>query len=167
MSALGETRARPFELRIDPRYEGVSAADLDEQYELASEIRDQTSRANNAVITIHEIHSQLEMRLEDNDNAALAGSAERLLEGMGAIEEELYQVRNQSGQDPLNFPIKLNNRLASLRRSVENGDARPTAGAYKVFEELSAELDGHMEALHALLAALNRALVDAGLEAIE
>ena len=63
------------------------------------------------------------------------------------IEEALYQTKNESGQDPLNFPIRLNNRLASLRRSVENGDAKPTDGAYTVFGELSAELDGHLEAL--------------------
>jgi hypothetical protein len=67
-------------------------------------------------------------------------------------------VRNQSNQDPLNFPIELNNRLASLRRSVETGDAKPTDAAYRVFEELSAELDGQ-------LAALNRAL-GADLEAL-
>ena len=56
-----------------------------------------------------------------------------------------------SGGHPLNFPIKLNNRLASLQRSVENGDARPTDGAYKVFQGLSGELEVHLEALkHAL-----------------
>ena len=56
-----------------------------------------------------------------------------------------HQAKNQSGQDPLNFPIKLNNRLASLRRSVENaGDAKPTDGAYLVFNELSQELEQHL-----------------------
>jgi hypothetical protein len=49
-------------------------------------------------------------------------------------------VRNQSSHDPLNFPIKLNNKLASLMRVVESGDYMPTAGSYKVFEELKAEL---------------------------
>ncbi len=65
--------------------------------------------------------------------------SEDIIKQLSDIEEALYQVKNQSGQDPLNFPIKLNNRLASLRRSVENGDAKPTDGAYKVFEELSKE----------------------------
>jgi hypothetical protein len=70
---------------------------------------------------------------------------------MAQIEEELYQVKNQSGQDPLNFPIKLNNRLASLRRSLEDGDAKPTDGAYLVFKELSAELDGLLNDLEQTL----------------
>jgi hypothetical protein len=83
-----------------------------------------------------------------------------------AIEEDLYQVKNQSGQDPLNFPIKLNNRLASLRRSMENGDAKPTDGAYKVFNELSAELEQHLgklnQTLSSNLANINQLLKKAG-----
>jgi hypothetical protein len=51
----------------------------------------------------------------------------------------------------LNFPIKLNNRLAALERSVETGDARPTAGSYQVYKELSTELDQQLTALNALL----------------
>jgi hypothetical protein len=93
------------------------------------------------------------------------------LEQLGAIEQELYQVKNQSNQDPLNFPIKLNNRLASLRRSVENGDARPTDGAYKVFNELSAELDGHLGDLNQVvekdLPKVNAVLMDSGVTPVE
>ena len=70
---------------------------------------------------------------------------------MGVIEENLYQIRNQSGQDPLNFPIKLNNRLAALWRSVETGDAKPTDGSYKVYEELSQELTRELTELDTLL----------------
>jgi len=66
---------------------------------------------------------------------------------LNKIEDDLYQVRNRSGQDPLNFPIRLNNRLAALQRSVESGDARPTAAAYVVFKELSAELDRELALL--------------------
>ena len=70
---------------------------------------------------------------------------------MKVIEEDLYQVKNQSGQDPLNFPIKLNNRFASLRRSIESGQARPTDAAYVVFDELSAELKMHLDKLDQVL----------------
>jgi hypothetical protein len=80
-----------------------------------------------------------------------SAASKELLAGLSRIEEELYQVKNQSGQDPLNFPIRLNNRLAALERSVETGDARPTAGSYQVFKELSAELETQMDALNALL----------------
>ena len=44
----------------------------------------------------------------------------KLVEQMNAIEEDLYQIRNRSGQDPLNFPIKLNNRIASLPVNIHS-----------------------------------------------
>ena len=50
------------------------------------------------------------------------------------MEGEIYQVRNRSNQDPLNFPIKVKNRLASLLSMSERGDGRPGSGMYAVFE---------------------------------
>jgi photosystem II stability/assembly factor-like uncharacterized protein len=150
LTAAGESQTRSLKVRMDPRLEGVTTPDLDEQWRLAMRIRDATSRANEAVIRIREIKSQLEDQESDVSMSFVAALSE--------IEEDLYQVQNQSGQDPLNFPIKLNNRLASLRRSVENGDARPTDGAYLVFEELTAELEEHLTRLEELIRA-NQALV--------
>jgi len=155
---------------MDPRLKGVTLADLQEQFGLAVKIRDRTSAANEAVIRIREVRGQVEDRLQQSNDRQLAEAAERLLAGIGAVEEDLYQVRNRSRQDPLNFPIKLNNRLASLRRSVENGDARPTDAAYVVFEELAAELDAHLVILRGQwdsgLAELNRILRRLGLEPV-
>ena len=73
-------------------------------------------------------------------NTTVSKANQALMMELSSIEENLYQVRNQSSQDPLNFPIKLNNKLASLMRVVESGDYKPTAGSYKVFEELKVEL---------------------------
>ena len=153
LTAAGQTQTHWLEMQIDPRLKDVTAADLEEQFDLAIKIRDRTSAANEAVIRIRDIRAQVEERLADSDDRSLQRDAERLLAKLAAIEQDLYQVKNQSGQDPLNFPIKLNNRLASLRRSVERGDARPTDAAYRVFEELSAELDGHLEKLAGVLEA--------------
>jgi hypothetical protein len=93
------------------------------------------------------------------------------VEDISEIEEALYQVKNRSGQDPLNFPIRLNDRLASLRRSVENGDAKPTNAAYEVFDELSAELAEHLTKLEALvdsgLGAINAELEAEGVSTVE
>jgi hypothetical protein len=49
-------------------------------------------------------------------------------------------VRNQSNQDPLNFPIKINNRLASLLNAVNTGDGKPIGNAPAIFKDLSQEL---------------------------
>ncbi len=151
VSAAGVSETVEFEWTADPRLKGVTTADLEEQFELASKIRDQTSRANEAVIQIRDVRAQLEERLEGASDQRLIASGAKLVEDMTGVEEALYQTQNRSNQDPLNFPIRLNNRLASLRRSVENGDAKPTDGAWAVFEELTGELDGHLETLGELL----------------
>ena len=143
----GITKSAKFNVIMDPRLKGVTGQDLREQFQLASQIRDKTSAANEAVIQIRHIRDQINDRLDKTNDRRIRKMSSDLMGKLTKIEEALYQTKNESGQDPLNFPIRLNNRLASLRRSVENGDAKPTDGAYKVFGELSAELDGLLEAL--------------------
>lgn len=126
LSAGDYSETLDFNVLIDPNLEGVTPEDLNEQFELANQIIAKETAANEAVIEIRKIRG--------------SSSEVSFHEQLTAIEEALYQTKNQSPQDPLNFPIRLNNRLSSLRRSVETGEARPTDAAYRVFEELSAEL---------------------------
>jgi hypothetical protein len=155
-----------FEIKIDPNLKGITKEDLQEQFDLASKIMSKTSTANEAVIKIRDIKSQLSDAKRKISSADYNRTIDPFVKKISAIEEDLYQVKNQSGQDPLNFPIKLNNRLASLRRSVETGDAKPTAGAYKVFKELSDELDQHLSKLDQTLSSdlskINQLLKKAG-----
>jgi hypothetical protein len=72
---------------------------------------------------------------------------------LSAVEEENYQVRNQSGQDPLNAPIKLNNQIAALSGVVASAEAKPTKQSQEVFELLSGLLDAELRRLNALLGA--------------
>lgn len=151
LTAGDYSKTYPFAIKMDPNYKGITEADLKEQFDLAVKIRDKTSMANEAVIKIRETKADLKKKMQNTSTKAEAERINAVMGQLSAIEEDLYQVKNQSGQDPLNFPIKLNNRLASLRRSVESGDARPTDGAYKVFKELSAELDGHLQKLNKVM----------------
>jgi hypothetical protein len=148
LTALGKSHNTDFELEMDPNLEGVTAEDLQKQFDLAIQIRDKVSEANEAVILIRNIRSQAN---ELKASTKVKAQIDEILSKMKVIEEDLYQVQNQSGQDPLNFPIKLNNRLASLQRSVETGQARPTDAAYVVFEELSGELENHLAKLDEVL----------------
>ncbi|MDT0538687.1 VPS10 domain-containing protein [Croceitalea sp. P059] len=141
----------PFSVMMDPNLKGITKADLDEQFTLANNIMQKTSAANEAVIKIREMKAIIVENKEKIGAEVMEKTMTPFMNKISAVEEELYQVKNQSGQDPLNFPIKLNNRLASLRRSVESGDAKPTDGAYKVFKELSAELEGHLGDLNGIL----------------
>lgn len=156
ITAGGQTVTHPFEIRMDPRIKDVSADDVKEEFRLALKIRDQVSRANEAVIRIRALKTQLALADSASDAATKTGKArstahQKLIDRLSAIEEKIYQVRNQSEQDPLNFPIKVNNRLAALENSVEAGDARPTDASYIVFDELSAELQKYLDALDTLL----------------
>lgn len=145
LTAGGQVFTKPFEIRLDPRLKEVTPADVEQQFQLAMMIRNATDKANQAVIQIRKLKDRI------TRGGPVKTANKDLLDRLSRIEEDLYQVKNQSGQDPLNFPIKLNNRLAALERSVETGDARPTAGSYQVFKELSVELDQQLAELDALL----------------
>ena len=149
LSAEGVTQTSPLKIELDPRETNVTQANLEEQFRLASAIRDKTSEANEMVIRIREMKKQIDDRVKKAP--ALNAPAERLSTRLSAVEEELYQVHNRSDQDPLNFPIKLNNQLAALERVVETGDAKPTDQCYAVFKELSAELDAIRQRFDAIL----------------
>jgi photosystem II stability/assembly factor-like uncharacterized protein len=139
LTANGVTETRPFTVSKDPRLTGVTDADLMEQFKLAMEVRDKTSEANEMVIRIREIKKNIAERVKKDPSLDAAG--ERLSTKLSAVEEDLYQVRKRSGQDPLNFPIKLDNQIAALLGVVETGDAKPTDQSYVVFKELSERLE--------------------------
>ncbi len=146
----GVEKSTSFELEMDPNLEGITAEDLQKQFDLAVQIRNKVSEANEGVILIRKVREQA-AQFENSEDSKISAELTAMLEKMKLIEEDLYQVQNQSPQDPLNFPIKLNNRLASLQRSVENGQAKPTDAAYVVFEELSKELAGHLTKLDQII----------------
>ena len=123
------------------------------------------------VIAVRELKKQMEERLKQNSDAALKTACEAFGKKLSAVEEEIYQVRNRSNQDPLNFPIKLNNKLAALERVVESGDGRPNLSSYTVFKELSDRVAAQKAKLDAVLKtdlpALNQLLADRKLKALE
>ena len=73
--------------------------------------------------------------------------ADSLVKPIAVIEEEVYNTKLRSGQDPLNYPIRLNNKIAALQGVIESADNKPTDQTYVVFNELSAKLDAQMPKL--------------------
>lgn len=151
VTANGESRSQKLRIMKDPRLKEFTDADLVEQFTLAMKIRDRLSAANEGVIQTRDVKRQIGERTRQAGDKALTADGDQLSKSFSGVEEELYQVRNRSGQDPLNFPIKLNNRLATLQLFLESGDMRPTAGSRKVFEELSAALDVQLKRLDTLI----------------
>jgi hypothetical protein len=144
--------AEEFNVRIDPRLTGVTQADLEAQSALALRVRDRTSDANRAVIRIRGIREQIDQRLTRTRDPAIRTAADSLKARLSVIENALYQTRLQSNQDPLNYPIRLNNQMAALLGVIESAEARPTRPTMTVFEELSRRLDAQLAALDRLLA---------------
>jgi hypothetical protein len=145
-------QTQTFQVRADPRA-GASPADLEEQYAFLLRIRDKSNEANNAVRTIRNVKAQLAARRATAGNRSAAfDRLARALEGeLSSVEGEIYQVRNRSGQDPLNYPIKLNNQIAALSGVVASAEAKPTKQSYEVFELLSAQLKVQTDQLRPLL----------------
>ena len=167
----GPPQTRDFEVRINPNLDGVTTADLQERFDLAIRIRDRVSEANEAVIRVREIKGQVEERLDETDSEEIAAQADVVEENLGVVEAEIYQVRNQSNQDPLNYPIKLNNKLAALLGVVEGAENRPTAQSHTVFERLSALLEEQLSQMRIVIqrdvGRLNDMLIREGIEPIE
>jgi len=155
----GSTSTQPLMLVKHP-LRNIPDADLTAQYELASRIRDKVNEANDAVIRIRRIKKDIADRVAKDAPNEVKQLATKLTTNLSAVEEEIYQVRNQSNQDPLNFPIRTNNRLASLLRVVQTGEGRPTGNVTPIFEELVAELRAETDKLektiNADLPAFNR-----------
>ncbi|MCY4574484.1 MAG: glycosyl hydrolase, partial [Gemmatimonadetes bacterium] len=167
----GAPQTQDFEVRINPNLDGVTVADLQERFDLAIRIRDRVTEANEAVIKVRDIKGQIDERLEETDNEEIVTQADVVDENLSVVEAEIYQVRNQSNQDPLNYPIKLNNKLAALLGVVEGAESRPTDQSYTVFERLSALLEEQLSQMQIViqrdLGQLNDLLIREGIKPIE
>jgi hypothetical protein len=171
MSVNGQRHTQPLVIVKDPRVT-ASDADLREQFDFLIRIRDKTSQANDAVKLIRNVKAQLadrEKRVPADNRAAFSSAVNSLTSRLSAVEGEIYQVKNQSNQDPLNYPIKLNNKIAALSGVVGSTAARPTSQSYTVFNELSSQLDRQLQAMRSallVLPSINATLRTVGLPVI-
>jgi photosystem II stability/assembly factor-like uncharacterized protein len=156
MTVGGRSETQAFTVVRDPR-STASQAVLDDQFAFLIAVRDKVTQANDAVRRIRNVKAQLAERsaaLPAAQQAAFRTKADALSAQLSAVEAEIYQVKNQSGQDPLNYPIRLNNKIAALAGVAASADARPTDQTREVFRILSAQLDAQLSRLGAALGAL-------------
>ena len=158
---------RTFEVVPDPRSK-ASAADLAAQYEFLVETRDKVSSIHKEVKAVRDFRGQLETLEKRAGGAAdaeagkaLAERVKKLRESMTAIEEKLYQTKNKSEQDPLNYPLRLNDKLSGVYQAASFGANRPTASQIEVRDQLVAKIEAELAALAKLraeeLPAINQA----------
>ena len=119
------------------------------QFEFLIGIRDKLSEMHRAIKDIRAVRSQIRRIIPNlnEEHAGIKDDAETLIKKITVIEEMLYQTKNQSRQDPLNFPIRLNNKLSAVASNAAIGDFRPTDQAVEVRDELVRQTDIELEAL--------------------
>ncbi len=151
-------REEALELRPDPRMELEPGA-LEARFELTLAVRDEVTEVHDAIARLRSVREQAS-GIVDRIRAAgvdagvvgsIAAEADSLADRLTAIEEALIQTRNEAGQDPLNFPPKLDNQLVYLYGHVNAAYGRPTAGSYERWEDLRAEVAPYLAELGAVL----------------
>jgi hypothetical protein len=163
LTADNRVTTAPLIVKRNPWITDVTDADLMAQYQFGRRVRDKATEANKAVIAVRNMKAQLADRQKKAaDDAALKAAGGTLVANASVVEDSVYQVRNQSGQDPLNFPIRVNNRLATLLSMAERGDGRPTTNMPEIFGILSTQLGRYTTRLNQIwatdLVAVNKEL---------
>ena len=154
LNVNGTSQSETFKILPDPRAE-VSVADMQKQYDFISSINETIDKAHQSIKKIRKINENLDAftkKYKDNETTkALVEKAKMMKENFSDIEKALYQTKNRSNQDPLNFPIKLTNKLGHLNSLVSIDDFPPTEQDIAVKNEMTAKINTQLDAFNALV----------------
>ena len=142
-------------------------------FNFMKEVQDKTSEAHQAIIDLRGVRDQIKTfqgRLPEGAPQELKDAGKAIIDGLTEVEEALYQTKNRSRQDPLNFPIRLTNKLAHLNSLTGIGTYKPTAAAYAVKKEITDMIDAELEKYETILRnqvpAYNRMILEQGVNVI-
>ena len=143
----GASREAGFRILGDPRLPNTPE-DYRAQQDFLLEVRDEVSRANQAIIRIRKLKKDLSfLRGKASGHPSLAEDAGAFEQKLSEIENAIHMTKNQSLQDPVNYGIRINNRLAFLLYDSQRGDYPPTEQAVAFFQEVREELSATLRAL--------------------
>jgi len=175
----------PVKVLPDPRSKSTPE-DLAAQLRFLLEVRDKLDATHDAIRRIRDTRDQLDaMRKRlapepppdphadgkaDDTNKSVRDAAKALADKLTAVEEALYQTKSRSNEDPLNFPVRLNDKLNGVAGSASLGDYRPTDQAVQLKNQLSAAIDAELAKLDAIwkqdVPAFNEKARSAGVPAV-
>jgi photosystem II stability/assembly factor-like uncharacterized protein len=151
LTVNGKAIETDFQILKDPRSTSTEA-DMKAQFDFQTEVISKLSETNKAIKKIRQVREQLNRAIEPlkekkDEMKDVLDKAKEIQDKMKTVEETLYQTKNRSGQDPLNYPIRLNNKLGHLSSLIGNGDFKPTDQAITFKNEITAEINKHLETL--------------------
>ncbi|WP_289043608.1 glycosyl hydrolase [uncultured Olleya sp.] len=154
LNVNGVSTSQPFTIVANPNAESTQK-DMDQQFLFIKEVNKTIDNAHQAIKSMRKVSQQLsafEKQYKDDKNLKdLLDKAKALKEKFTKIEEALYQTKNKSGQDPLNFPIRLTNKLGHLNALVRMGDFAPTEQDIAVKDELTIKINKQLESFNRLI----------------
>ena len=128
---------------------------MQRQFDFVSDINKTIDSAHQSIKKIRKINAQLDAFAKqyktDENVKELVKKAEKLKKSLTEIEKALYQTQNKSGQDPLNFPIRLTNKLGHLNSLITMGDFAPTEQEIAVKNELTTKINKQLKTFNSLL----------------
>ncbi len=149
----GKTKEQSFSILKKPNSE-ASPADLKEQFHFINSINTKMTEIHKALKNVKKVRAQVKQLkksiTDKNKHKSLLDFASKLVKEMGVIENNLYQTKSKSNQDPLNFPIKLNNKLGHLNSLTRIGDYKPTDQSIAFKNEITKEIDIQLSKLYTL-----------------
>ncbi len=147
----GQTSEQVLTIVKDPRLPN-SSSDYKKQFDFLIAIRDQVSRANSAIVEIRAVKKDLDyLKGKPELKKDLKDMIEEFESKLDIVENNIHMTKNQSRQDPLNYGIRINNRLAFLMSDSQRGDYPPTDQAEQFFVEVTKELDNEINSLNQLI----------------
>jgi photosystem II stability/assembly factor-like uncharacterized protein len=151
LTVNGVPKEKEFKIVKDPRLSN-SQKEYEDQYDFLIAVRDQVSRANEAIIKIRSVQKDLKyLKEKTKENAELQKLIADYETELAVIENNIHMTKNQSRQDPLNYGIRINNRLAFLLTDSQRGDYPPTQQAQQFFTEVTQELNQEINTLDSLI----------------
>ena len=139
----------PFTIVADPNYK-ISQADYEEQFNFLMTIQNKFNEIQKGIKDIRALRTQINefiARQGKDCPKEVKDMATAITKELTAIEETLYQTKSKSGQDPLNFPIRINDKMSGLFDVVNSGVAAPSKQSKEFYAELSAQADAQLNKL--------------------
>ncbi|MCY7293789.1 MAG: hypothetical protein LH615_16550 [Ferruginibacter sp.] len=144
---------KPFTILANPTYK-ITQTDYENQFNTLINIRDKFTSIQKAIKNIRDVRTQINDFNERQGTSLpkeIKQKGDTINKQLTAIEEALYQTKAKSGQDVLNYPIRLNDKISGLFDYVNSGHNAPTQQVKNAYNDLASMTDVQLKKLQNLL----------------